>query len=592
MTSQPNALLVRPAAAPRHGFRLVVEPEPWLRSFWRNLADCFRSAPPPLRTTSPPGRYWADALVHRPVAWKQMGQSLFAHTVVVAAIVTVDWLGLLEQPRVAVDEQQRTTSILQYQVSEYLPEVRPREKQDQPPVRHTAQAADPEYSPQKIVSLNPEHDSIRQTIIQPDPNILRQDVPLPNLVIWTPAPGAPLASRNRFEQLPAGTPQVVPPAQAVAEHSPLVFPLARQPVVAPPTPVSGDRATQVMLAMNSPVVIPPASEMAASDPSRLQLPLQAPQAVAGPPSTVASGHVLGQALPNSDQPEVVPPAQGTGQRNLAAIAMPGLDPAAVPPAQPASGGMGQTHSREVGQLLALNARPTQPVGPLTVPAGNRRGEFTAGPEGRVGASGAPQTVAGDPAIAGRAGSGSGLPDSGGSISVSAPPRKVISGMVIAGAPEPPRPALLLPNNDNHDIPSSGKIEDEVFAGRRQHNMYINMPNLTSAMGSWAVRFAEMKSEDEVPGELTSPEAVRKVDPAYPASLLRDRIEGVVILHAVIHRDGSVGDVSVLEGCNEQLDANARTALLQWRFRPGLKNGVPVDVEAVIRVPFRVPRVGF
>jgi protein TonB len=156
----------------------------------------------------------------------------------------------------------------------------------------------------------------------------------------------------------------------------------------------------------------------------------------------------------------------------------------------------------------------------------------------------------------------------------------------------------MPNTDKYDVPASSgkppseKIEDEVFAGRRQHAMYINMPNLTSAIGSWSVRFAELKAEDGTPGELSAPEALRKVDPAYPAELLRDRIEGVVILHAVIHRDGSVGDVSVLEGFNDQLDANARAALEQWRFRPGLKNGVPVDVEAVIRVPFRVPRVGF
>jgi protein TonB len=169
---------------------------------------------------------------------------------------------------------------------------------------------------------------------------------------------------------------------------------------------------------------------------------------------------------------------------------------------------------------------------------------------------------------------------------------VASGTVVAGVAEPPR-TVALPNSDKGDVPaSSGKIEDEVFAGRRQHAMYINMPNLTSAIGSWSVRFAEMKAADETPGELSAPEALRKVDPAYPADLLRDRIEGVVILHAVIHRDGSVGDVSVLEGCNDQLDANARAALEQWRFRPGTKNGVPVDVEAVIRVPFRVPRLGF
>src|SRR5215469_3142671 len=95
-----------------------------------------------------------------------------------------------------------------------------------------------------------------------------------------------------------------------------------------------------------------------------------------------------------------------------------------------------------------------------------------------------------------------------------------------------------------------------------------MPNLTSATGSWIIRFAELKAEDMAsPGELSSPEPVRKVDPLYPAALRNDRVEGVVILHAIIRSDGSVGDVRVLEGFNDQLDANARTALEQWRFLP-------------------------
>jgi TonB family protein len=587
MQSKPNAAPIRAVPVPLHGFRLLAEPEPWLRSFAQNLADCFRPGLPPLRTGSPPGRYWTDALVSRPVAWKQMGQSLLAHLILLGAILTVDWMGLNE-PRVLVDEPPKTTSILQYQVSEYLPEVRPRDDQDKPPIRRIAHKADPEYSPQKIVSLNAEHDSTRQTIIQPDPNLLRQDVPLPNIVAMTPVPGAPVAARHRIEQLPAGVPQIVPPAQTTAEHSSLVFPAPQPQVVAPANPVAGERATQLTLAMNSPVIIPPPAEMATRDASRLQLAAQAPQGVAAPPSTIASGHALSQAL-SGGEPEVVPPAEAAGQRNLAALGIPGQDASAVPPPQPVSSGIGQ--SREMGQLLALNARPVQPLGPLTVPAGNRRGEFTAGPEGHVGASATPETIAGDPAMARHPGSGGGASDSGSSISVSAPPRRVISGTVVAGVPEPPR-AISLPNSDKYDVPSSGKIEDEVFAGRRQHAMYINMPNLTSAIGSWTVRFAEMRAEDERPGELSAPEAVRKVDPAYPPAMLRDRIEGVVILRAVIRSDGSVGDVSVLEGFNDQLDANARTALQQWRFRPGLKNGVPVDVEAVIRVPFRVPRVGF
>src|SRR5260370_20797386 len=152
-----------------------------------------------------------------------MGQSVLTHLLGVAAVLSRSRL-TSDEPRV-METPQGATPILQYQVSEYLPEVRPRENQDKPPVRRTAQKADPEYSPQKIVSLNAEHNSTRQTIIQSDPAILHQDVPLPNLVAWTPIPGAPVASRHPLVDLPMTTPQVAAPAQQPAEHSRLVFPL-------------------------------------------------------------------------------------------------------------------------------------------------------------------------------------------------------------------------------------------------------------------------------------------------------------------------------------------------------------------------------
>ena len=105
------------------------------------------------------------------------------------------------------------------------------------------------------------------------------------------------------------------------------------------------------------------------------------------------------------------------------------------------------------------------------------------------------------------------------------------------------------------------------------------------------RFAELNATHGG-ADLNAPEAISKVDPAYPQDLMHDRVEGTVILYAVIHADGSVGDVKVLEGFDDRLNENARKALEQWRFRPGTKDGVPVDIEAVVRVPFKVPRREF
>ena len=147
-------------------------------------------------------------------------------------------------------------------------------------------------------------------------------------------------------------------------------------------------------------------------------------------------------------------------------------------------------------------------------------------------------------------------------------------------PPPHPPAAVGPPNS---------IDERVFRGRKYYTMALNTPNLTSAGGSWIFRFAE-RSATAKAGEVTAPVAVREIDPAYPADLIRDRIEGVVILYAVIRSDGSVAEVKVLEGFDDRLDENARQALSRWHFVPGTRNGNPVDLEAVVRIPFRARRL--
>jgi TonB family protein len=592
MQSLFNSAPAGPVAVPLHGFRLLVEPEPWLRTFLHNLADLFRPQPP-LLMNSRPGRYWPDAQVHRPVAWTAMRQSFLAHLLAVVSIYGGS-LWWLSRPRVLTEDLTRTTTLVHYQLSEYLPAVDRARTPEAVPVRPDAQKADPEYSPQQIVTVNPGHNSTRQTIIQPDLTLLQRDVPLPNLMAWTPIPGTAPMARHPLLDVPPSAAQVIAPPQEAVEHSSsrLVFPLPPQPEVIPPPAMVANRSSIQIPAPVGAVVVPPSAAMATRDPSRLQIPAMAPPQVAAPASGIASTHSLRQAIPASRQ-EVVAPPQQAGQRNLRSLGIPdqSQSQAAIPPAPPAASGANRAEAREIGQLLALNARPVAPTGALNVPQGTRNGEFVAGPEGHMGASAAPETRKGDTATAeasGRSGAAAAAPSS---VYVAPPPAK-ISGSAVVSAPAAPSARADEPGASS-DAPSMERIENQVFGGRRRYSLRLNMPNLTSATGSWIIRFAELKAADaSSPGEISSPEPVRKVDPLYPAALRNDRVEGVVILHAIIRTDGSVGDVRVLEGFNDELDANARTALEQWRFRPGTRNGVPVDVEAVIRVPFRVPRQGF
>jgi TonB family protein len=131
-------------------------------------------------------------------------------------------------------------------------------------------------------------------------------------------------------------------------------------------------------------------------------------------------------------------------------------------------------------------------------------------------------------------------------------------------------------------------EKKVFAGRKVYSMSLNVPNLNSAGGSWVIHFAELKGEAQK-GELSAPVAVKEVDPAYPTELMRQNVAGMVTLAAIIHSDGSVDAVQVLSSADDRLNPYARAALTRWQFRPATRNGTPVDLQAVIVIPFRPSR---
>ena len=134
-------------------------------------------------------------------------------------------------------------------------------------------------------------------------------------------------------------------------------------------------------------------------------------------------------------------------------------------------------------------------------------------------------------------------------------------------------------------------ERKVFAGRRSYAMTLSVPNLNSAGGSWVMHFSEL-TDAGVKGDLMAPIATRAVDPGYPLELMRQNVHGTVTLSAVISSDGHVGDVKVLNGIDDRLDAYARAALQRWEFLPALRNGNPVALQAVVIIPFRPMRKGF
>lgn len=78
--------------------------------------------------------------------------------------------------------------------------------------------------------------------------------------------------------------------------------------------------------------------------------------------------------------------------------------------------------------------------------------------------------------------------------------------------------------------------------------------------------------------------VKRVNPAYPQAARRGRIEGNVVLHVIISRPGDVSAVDLV--CGHPLLAPAAIeAVKQWKYKPYLFNGKPVEVDTQIQVNF-------
>jgi TonB family protein len=270
-------------------------------------------------------------------------------------------------------------------------------------------------------------------------------------------------------------------------------------------------------------------------------------------------------------------------------------------------------------FMALSAAPSPPAAVVQPPQGNLAARVSISPEGQQ-----PGVPGGSPnGMSGANGSaGSGPDNSGGtatgngggkdamdvSISGGSPPASNrISGL--GGSPKisVPVPHALITRPDPHTkiddapertgppnfaaLPASAQPE-QILASKKIYKMLVNMPNLNSATGSWILNFSELRVNSEGPrpasSDVSAPGPLRKIDPKYPPTLIKERVEGEVVLYAVIRCDGSVDSIQLVRGIDDQLDANAMQALSQWKFRPATKQGVPIELEAIVHIPFHAP----
>jgi periplasmic protein TonB len=176
-----------------------------------------------------------------------------------------------------------------------------------------------------------------------------------------------------------------------------------------------------------------------------------------------------------------------------------------------------------------------------------------------------------------------LPTSGGAVPAA---QAVPPPVVAARAVLPPLEVEVVAGDEHRTVPTaSGSVRVDL-QGRAPFS-----GDLTSARPSSPVASNGGGAMPSAAGRVRiTPSAAeivsRPVEPTYPLLAKQMKVQGAVVLDALIGKDGNIQALQVVSGPDILSDA-ARQAVKQWRFRPHLQSGAPVETAARITVNFTI-----
>jgi TonB family protein len=133
--------------------------------------------------------------------------------------------------------------------------------------------------------------------------------------------------------------------------------------------------------------------------------------------------------------------------------------------------------------------------------------------------------------------------------------------------------------------SSDAIDDSVFAVPQDFQLVSAaeiMKVLTPASAA-----TPMPANLAPRGSVTAPSVIYKRNPGYTEEARRAKLSGSVTLKLVVDKEGMPEDIQVVQSLGMGLDEKAIEAVRQWRFRPGQKDGKPVNEIVRVQVNFKL-----
>jgi protein TonB len=164
-----------------------------------------------------------------------------------------------------------------------------------------------------------------------------------------------------------------------------------------------------------------------------------------------------------------------------------------------------------------------------------------------------------------------------------PPRIVATKMPTAAPVNPDAAPTVAPDHIAPELPTPPDLGD-VATGP------VNIVGTTDFSAVVGEPPAPPPPAPMVPqrvgGMIRPPTKIVDVPPIYPPMAIAARVEGLVIIEAVIDTDGRVQSARVLRS-HPLLDTAALTAVGQWSYTPSLLNGMPVPVIMTVTVAFKL-----